>query len=127
MDSFGDGWHGGYLEVGGERVCTEFDDGESESAQCDVGTVTVACDGEEPDSALSDIMVRSAQAHRCFALLECRFCCGGRAGRVWCDVMQRHLVRWRPLVLTALVPLAVLLSLDGHTFSIVWCHWSRHC
>ena len=26
-DSFGDGWHGGYLEIDGEKYCEEFSDG----------------------------------------------------------------------------------------------------
>ena len=27
VDAYGDGWHGGYLEINGEKYCDDFDSG----------------------------------------------------------------------------------------------------
>ena len=32
-DSYGDGWHGGYIEVNGERYCESFSTGSEETSQ----------------------------------------------------------------------------------------------
>ena len=39
VDAYGDGWHGGYLEVNGEKYCDDFDSGFSATDSLSTGFV----------------------------------------------------------------------------------------
>ena len=36
MDSYADGWHGGYIQIGGSLYCNDFDAGGEQIAQVQV-------------------------------------------------------------------------------------------
>ena len=38
MDSYGDGWHGGYLEINGQKYCEDFTTGSEKQADLTVGS-----------------------------------------------------------------------------------------
>ena len=37
VDAYGDGWHGGYLEINGEKYCDDFDSGFSATDSMSTG------------------------------------------------------------------------------------------
>jgi len=55
-DSYGDGWHGGYLEINGKQYCANFDSGKEFKEQLSLGSSEPGSCGVKPNQIGSQIV-----------------------------------------------------------------------